>query len=477
MHEAVGDRERAAAGVDVKRGLVRREHVHLERDDARREPVARTEALDRRARLRTRAGPPRCSSTGNAELLHEAVAVAVVVAAGEHDPLRPALAERAEAAGRHHRVDQRPGGLDEVGADVEADSLVEGGPVEDAGQDLPHRRGCYSAAREGRPPSGTAKSGMRSPSGPRKAHGAAWPPFPGVMLPVTGPRRSVEITWTPNLRSIVSPPPVWRELRIGLEMRALLRDERFREPPEAPREPRGDADPGIPDRRPVARHARARGSSGRAIAPAGPACGSTWTAPRRRSTGSSECLERFCDRAGRAGLRRRAEPGRHVRARARRAPARPRARDRDARLAAPRAARRAPDRVGARRRTRDARHARSAGRRQPLVRRPAAAAGGSRRTCPAEFPVEGRASSRSTRAATASSTGEPASIPPRARRGRLDALRHVGARRGVRHRLARAPARGSRSSGRRQRPPARVSCLAPRTGGAALRCGIATICD
>jgi len=38
----------------------------------------------------------------------------------------------------------------------------------------------------------------------------------------------------PSLRSIVSPPPVWREYRFGLEMRALLRDDRFREPSEAP---------------------------------------------------------------------------------------------------------------------------------------------------------------------------------------------------------------------------------------------------
>jgi pimeloyl-ACP methyl ester carboxylesterase len=37
-----------------------------------------------------------------------------------------------------------------------------------------------------------------------------------------------------SIRTIVSPPPVWRELRFGLEMRALLRDERFREPREAP---------------------------------------------------------------------------------------------------------------------------------------------------------------------------------------------------------------------------------------------------
>ncbi len=37
-----------------------------------------------------------------------------------------------------------------------------------------------------------------------------------------------------SLRSILSPPPVWREYRFGLEMRKLLRDERFREPPEAP---------------------------------------------------------------------------------------------------------------------------------------------------------------------------------------------------------------------------------------------------
>lgn len=38
----------------------------------------------------------------------------------------------------------------------------------------------------------------------------------------------------PSLGSIVSPPPVWREYRFGLEIRSLLRDERFREPPEAP---------------------------------------------------------------------------------------------------------------------------------------------------------------------------------------------------------------------------------------------------
>jgi triacylglycerol lipase len=42
------------------------------------------------------------------------------------------------------------------------------------------------------------------------------------------------MTLMPNLRQIVAPPPVWREYRFGLEMRALLRDERFRDPPEAP---------------------------------------------------------------------------------------------------------------------------------------------------------------------------------------------------------------------------------------------------
>ena len=38
----------------------------------------------------------------------------------------------------------------------------------------------------------------------------------------------------PGLGSIVSPPPVWREYRFALEMRALLRDDRFRDPEEAP---------------------------------------------------------------------------------------------------------------------------------------------------------------------------------------------------------------------------------------------------
>jgi triacylglycerol lipase len=42
------------------------------------------------------------------------------------------------------------------------------------------------------------------------------------------------MTWKPSLRAIVAPPPVWREYRLGLEMRALLRDERFRAPAEAP---------------------------------------------------------------------------------------------------------------------------------------------------------------------------------------------------------------------------------------------------
>jgi triacylglycerol lipase len=46
---------------------------------------------------------------------------------------------------------------------------------------------------------------------------------------------AVQTTWLPKLRSIVSPPPVWREYRFGLELRALLRDERFQDPPEAPK--------------------------------------------------------------------------------------------------------------------------------------------------------------------------------------------------------------------------------------------------
>ena len=37
----------------------------------------------------------------------------------------------------------------------------------------------------------------------------------------------------PNLRSLVLPPPVWREYRFWLEMRALARDPEFREPKEA----------------------------------------------------------------------------------------------------------------------------------------------------------------------------------------------------------------------------------------------------
>jgi triacylglycerol lipase len=45
---------------------------------------------------------------------------------------------------------------------------------------------------------------------------------------------AVGMTWRPHLRSIVAPPPLWREYRMGLEMRALLREERFRRPPEAP---------------------------------------------------------------------------------------------------------------------------------------------------------------------------------------------------------------------------------------------------
>jgi triacylglycerol lipase len=39
---------------------------------------------------------------------------------------------------------------------------------------------------------------------------------------------------TPSLKSLVFPPPVWREYRFGLELRRLAADPAFREPPEAP---------------------------------------------------------------------------------------------------------------------------------------------------------------------------------------------------------------------------------------------------
>src|SRR3954452_21004782 len=58
-------------------------------------------------------------------------------------------------------------------------------------------------------------------------------PFPPVSWPVSRMKRRRNHL-VPSLQAIVSPPPVWREYRFGLEMRALLRDERFRAPPEAP---------------------------------------------------------------------------------------------------------------------------------------------------------------------------------------------------------------------------------------------------
>ena len=117
-------------------------------------------------------------------------------------------------------------------------------------------------------------------------------------------------------------------------------------------------------------------------------------------------------RAGRAGLHRGAEPGRHVRTRARRSPARPRPRDRDARLAAP---------------ARPSRCTRWSGCTEPHSRRSARLAcpaspshscvtgsccEGSRATSRASFRPRS-ASCRSTRAATASSTGVHAWIRPR----------------------------------------------------------------
>jgi len=86
-------------------------------------------------------------------------AVAQVVSVREHDQLgRANRVDRIEPLGRRHRVDQSRDLGQVVGADVEADSLVERGPVEDARPDLVHRGHCnaVSAASRGHEP-GAAK--------------------------------------------------------------------------------------------------------------------------------------------------------------------------------------------------------------------------------------------------------------------------------------------------------------------------------
>jgi hypothetical protein len=134
-HDRVGERQRAAVALEVERGLLGAEHPDLERRHARRQAVPEREALHGRAALElVEAGL--VTEHRAPERLAEAVAVAVVVAVREDDPLR--AGDRVDALERLHRIDQRAGRHVEVGVHVGGDALVERGPVQHAGLDLLH---------------------------------------------------------------------------------------------------------------------------------------------------------------------------------------------------------------------------------------------------------------------------------------------------------------------------------------------------
>ena len=138
MDEGVGERQQAAAGGDVQRGVVGADRVHLVRDDPGRDLVADEEPLDVGA-VRELVQPRGVAVDAQPNSRIERLAVAQVVAVGEDDPLRDAGrvgAEPPEPLRRDHRVEKRPGLGEVIGAHVLLDAGVGDRPPEDAGMDL-----------------------------------------------------------------------------------------------------------------------------------------------------------------------------------------------------------------------------------------------------------------------------------------------------------------------------------------------------
>ncbi|TMK66801.1 MAG: hypothetical protein E6G53_03895 [Actinobacteria bacterium] len=71
-------------------------------------------------------------------LARDRLGAPAVVAIGEDDPLDWVVAELRHVVVGQERVDQRARRSDQVGADVDLDVGVQGGPVEHAGDDLVH---------------------------------------------------------------------------------------------------------------------------------------------------------------------------------------------------------------------------------------------------------------------------------------------------------------------------------------------------
>src|SRR4029077_4012217 len=121
---------------DVEGRLVGADRVDLVRRDSLGELVAEGEALALAA-VGELVEPRLASEDGAAELRLEAVAVPVMVAVREHDPLGlPARAEPLDSLRRQQRIDQGRGRLDVVGADLGPDVGMHRLPVVDAGANL-----------------------------------------------------------------------------------------------------------------------------------------------------------------------------------------------------------------------------------------------------------------------------------------------------------------------------------------------------
>src|SRR5438046_3139803 len=131
--------KRAVRG-HVEGALIRADHVYLVGEDAARELVVEIERLDRATTLEL-VQPVADAVHRAAERVAQRPCVAIVVAVGEQEVLRPAvLLEPDEPLRRDHRVDQHPLGGEVARTDVTADARPERLPVPEAGSDLLHGR-------------------------------------------------------------------------------------------------------------------------------------------------------------------------------------------------------------------------------------------------------------------------------------------------------------------------------------------------
>ncbi len=139
VDQGVGEEQRPTAGIDAEHGVVGADRVHLEGDDVLADLLAEGEAGDRRPVLElVQAGL--VAEDRDPEALRYLRGVTQVMAVGEDDPLDAAVLEPLDPLLGQERVDHRSRAGQEVAVHREADARMLHFPVEDAVEDLLHRR-------------------------------------------------------------------------------------------------------------------------------------------------------------------------------------------------------------------------------------------------------------------------------------------------------------------------------------------------